>query len=119
MSAPAQQSIDIVRGDDDDKLITFSVDVVNFEEVWFTVRESWRLNEADDTGAIFQATIANGRLQPYSADTLLLLLPHAVTSGWAFDSYVHDVQVLTTTDKVITTQRGTVRMTPDTTATVA
>ncbi|UOF77319.1 hypothetical protein [Caudoviricetes sp.] len=119
MAGPNLQTIEVVRGDDDDKLIAFSIEVANFADAWFTIREGWRENENDDGGVVFQARLSNGGIQAYSSNTLLLPLPHDQTTTWGFDAYVYDVQVLTTAGKVITTQRGTLRMTPDVTASVA
>lgn len=117
MANPVIQHIEIVRGDDDDKIITFSVDVANFEDVWFTVRTAWRnATDVGDAGVVFQARLSAGGMVPGDAsDQLRMPLPSAQTTTWWLEQYVYDVQV-SAGGKIVTTQRGLIRMTADATA---
>ncbi len=120
MATPITQNIVVVRGDDDDKIITFAVDVANFDDVWFTVRESWRTEaDAGDGAVVFQARLSTGGLLPGSTDAQLKLpLPSAQTTTWWLDEYVYDVQVAAA-GKITTTQRGVINMTADATASIS
>jgi hypothetical protein len=119
MAEPINQNIKVVRGDDDDKFIDFSTEVANLDDVWFTVREGWRVAETGDDAVVFQARLTLGGLVAGSTDKQLRLpLPSAQTTTWGYDQYVYDVQV-SASGKINTTQRGFVNMTPDVTASVA
>jgi hypothetical protein len=120
MANPNSQDIEVVRGDDDDKIIEFSTDVANLDDVWFTVREVWRTaDDADDDAVVYQARLSTGGFEIGSTDAQLrLLIPSAQTTTWGSDRYVYDVQVAAS-GKVITTQRGFIMMTPDATASIA
>jgi hypothetical protein len=121
MGTPNTQNIVVVRGDDDDKIITFpGVDVADFDDAWFTVREQWRVEgDAADSAVVFQAQLSIAGLLPgASSDQLRLPLPHARTATWWRDRYVYDVQVLAG-GKITTTQRGQLTMTADATASIA
>jgi hypothetical protein len=121
MATPTEQNIVVVRGDDDDKIISFpGVDVADFEDAWFTVREKWRAEgDTSDSAVVFQAQLSVGGLSPgASSDQLRLPLPSARTTTWWRDQYAYDVQVLAS-GKITTTQRGLIRMTADVTASIA
>jgi hypothetical protein len=117
MSRPNIQNILVVRGDDDDKIIDFSANISDFDDVWFTVREGWRDN-GDDSGAVFQAKLSLGGLSAgLTNKQLRLALPNAVTTTWWLPRYVYDVQVVAS-GKVVTTQCGRIHMIKDVTASV-
>lgn len=114
MSAPTTQTITHTRGDDFDRVITFSEDPSAFLGIWFTVRAAWAESEGDDSDAISQAELGDG-IAVTGALTVAIVIPSSETVGWVDDSYVYDIQVLTSTNKIRTTQRGSLRIQPDVT----
>lgn len=113
MTTPNQQAITVVRGDDTTLTITFDQAVAEFDDVWFTVRESWATSEEDDAGAVFSAELGGG-ITSTGTYTAEIALPNANTVTWLNDDYVYDVQVKSS-DKLYTTQRGTLRVIGDVT----
>lgn len=118
MSAPTTLHISHTRGDDFDRVITFSEDPSAFLGIWFTVRDGWANAETDDTDAIAQAVLGSG-IAVTGARTASITIANAATRGWDKDSYVYDVQVLTSANKIRTTQRGTLRIQSDVTRSTA
>ena len=111
MTAPLTQAIDITRGDDYAATVTFDQPVAAFSEIRFTVRESWATTETDNTDATLTTT-----LTPSATSAADLDLTSTQTLALVLDQYVYDIQVITASgSKVFTTQRGTLRVSPDVT----
>lgn len=111
MTSPLTQMIELTRGDDYAATVTFDQPVAAFSEIRFTVREAWATTETDNTDATLTKT-----LTPSSAYAADLDLANTETLTLALDQYVYDIQVTTASGaKVFTTQRGTLRITPDVT----
>lgn len=108
MSQPTIVNLQVTRGDDFGAEVTFDQAVAGFSEIRFTVRETWAASETDNAEAVYTAT-----LTPSGTYTASFEIPNATTVTWLLDEYVYDVAVLTTGSKKYTTQRGTLRMTPD------
>src|ERR1041384_2223342 len=122
MTAAFPQTVFVQRGDDDDKIIQFFVTdsgeplpLSEIADIWFTVREGPASDEIDDSTAVFSASLLGGGISQIDDTSVLLELPHDLTVTWLENSYVHDVQIRLKNGKVVTTQFGPVRMSPDVT----
>lgn len=114
MTAPNSQPITHTRGDDFDRVITFSEDPATFQNIWFTIRESWATTEPDDSEAVYQAELNDG-ITVTGPLTAAISIPAVDTLEWESDDYVYDVQILTAAGKIRTTQRGHFHQEPDVT----
>ena len=109
MTAPLVQNITITRGDDWGATVTLDQPVAGFTEIRFTVRETWALEEADNTAATLTKSLTLSGT--YTAD---IDLTNEETVALTNDEYVYDVAVITSVgSKKYTTQRGFLRMAPD------
>jgi hypothetical protein len=109
MTQPRVQNIELTRGDDYFATFTFDQPVSGFSEMRFTVRESWATTEEDnDEATLTLALAASG------SATADLDISSEQSLALALDSYVYDLQITTNAGKKYTTQRGFIRITPDT-----
>lgn len=114
MTQPIFQALRHTRGDSFDRIITFDEDPATFQAIWFTVRETWADDEADDTDAVAQATLGAG-ITVTGALTAAITITAADAASWVLPEYVYDVQILTAAGKLRTTQFGQLRLGPDVT----
>jgi len=116
MSEPTTVNLKLTQGDDISWTLTFSEDLVAFEEIWMTFRENYATTEVDDSSAVAQAKLTAGSIVVTGARTAVASLSHSATAAFGKAEYVHDVQVRrVTSGKLHTTQRGPVRVKGDVT----
>jgi hypothetical protein len=113
MTQPTQQTLTHVRGDTFIKTASLSQPLTSFDDVWFTVRESYATTETDDSEAVAKGSIGGGEITGTGSD-VTIELPDDTTT-WQQPQYVWDLQVKTTGGKIYTAARGMLRITPDVT----
>jgi hypothetical protein len=109
MTQPTEGVMQITRGDDALKTITFDQAVASFSAVVVTIREKAAREQTDNTDATWTGSLASGAITALSTYALSLTIPKAATVLMLRDAYVYDVQVVTTPGgKTHTTERGRV-----------
>ncbi len=120
MTQPVRQNLFAERGDTTAWTITFTQPLSAFVEIWFTVRDGYAEEQADDADAVSQLKLSNGGITPTGADTASAEFSSAQTSAWSAEMQLtYDVQVRTTTGKIYTTQIGFIQLGPDVTRSTA
>lgn len=115
MTQPTVENFSIVRGDDWSTVLRFSQALSGFDEIEFTIRDTWASSETDNTGAVFAGSLTGGEIVADGTYDVTVSIPNATTLGMTGDEYRYDIQVTTVSDKIYTTQRGCIRMIPDVT----
>jgi hypothetical protein len=109
------QNLSHRRGDTFDRVFNLSVDADQFVEFWFTVREEWATNEADDTSATAQVTQTAGGIVVTPPRALNVKVAATVTRDWLKKQYVYDLQGRAITGAIYTLAAGFLAMDPEAT----
>jgi len=114
MTLPNTENLTLVRGDDYSQAFEFTQTVSSFTQIYFTARVAYATYETDNSAAAFSAMLGSG-ISAIGSNTVQLDITHAQSLTLTAASYYYDIQVLTTTGKIYTTQRGMLRVLSDVT----